>query len=206
MRHPTAQGINDLGIIDAYVRFAKGNQPTQAQFDEVKKELSIPDKIWNMYQSKKSGAFLPNDVRDNILDVVSGTYNTKARMVNPDLSAQKAIVQKNYGDRLMEEQLPHEYPILRTRTEIETEIDQLAEQGMQFAAAKREALLKGDTKLAKQLQDQYTQAVEDAKQKQKELGALKAKNWLPDYSVLYGHFGWTPGSVGKAPPAAYITQ
>ena len=200
-KHPTAQGINDLGLIDAYVRFAKGAAPNQMQIDEVKRELSLPDKIWNLYQNKKSGAFLPPDVRQNMLDVVTGTYNIRANMLNPKLRDQRTIVEHNFPNvGLIEEQKPHEYPLLRTKPVIEEEMSSLSDKGGSAATAYNAAIKAGNREEAKKLKAEFDSYASQAEKLKRELGKLASRNGIPDYKPLYGNFGWTPGSVGKIQP------
>ena len=203
--HPTAQGINDLGLIDAYVRFAKGAAPNQMQIEEVKKELSVPDKLWLMYKNKQSGAFLPPDVRQNMLDVVTGTYNLRANMLNPKLRDQRKIIDSSFPNaHLIEEQKPHEYPVLRTKPFVTKEIETLGEQASRVADEHNAAAKAGNKEKAAQLKAKYDELEAMANKARKELGKLEKRNGVPEYDVLYGNFGWTPGSVGKNQP--FLTQ
>jgi hypothetical protein len=198
MRHPTAKGINDLGLMDAYVRFAKGAAPNQMQLDEVKKELSLTDKMSTAWNNKFTGEFLSPEVRANMLDVILGTYNVRANMLNPKLRDQRKIIEANFPDaKLIDEQKPHEYPILRGKKVIEEELNLLAGKGQEAASLHNQSLQAGDKVEAGKYRKVFDEAQQEADKLRKELGKLSEKSGVPDYKVLFGNFGWTPGSVGK---------
>jgi hypothetical protein len=134
------QNITDLDLADNYIAFARGassptgagGQVTEGQYEELKKNGSLYNKLTKAITSRSSGAFLSPDDRKTMLNTLVEAYNSQARRENGKLDAFRKAMIKDYPNT-PEEKIPKDYPLLKTPEETHKEQMQAADEVRKIA-------------------------------------------------------------------------
>jgi hypothetical protein len=134
------QNITDLDLADNYIAFARGassptgagGQVTEGQYEELKKNGSLYNKLTKAITSRSSGAFLSPDDRKTMLSTLVEAYNSQARRENGKIDAFRKAMLKDYP-LTPEEKIPKDYPILKTPEETRKEQAEAADEVRKIA-------------------------------------------------------------------------
>jgi len=125
-QNPSTRNISDLDLIDNYIAFARGAGSvtgagvavTENQYNEIKKSKSVPLGVQAGIERVFNGEMLTKPERDTMLKTMLESYNNQARIVNQGTKQMRESL-KYTNRNLPEALMPHEFPLLRSQTEIE---------------------------------------------------------------------------------------
>lgn len=134
------QNITDLDLADNYIAFARGassptgsgGQVTEGQYEELKKNGSLYNKLTKAITSRSSGAFLSPDDRKTMLNTLVEAYNSQAKRENGKLDAFRNAMLKDYPN-IPKEKIPRDYPLLKTPEETRKEQIEAADEVRKIA-------------------------------------------------------------------------
>jgi hypothetical protein len=96
----------DLDAIDKFVMFARGTQPTEAQYSEIQNwTQGYLQDVKQKIEKGVEGARLSENDYETMMNLMYRAYNTTATLVNPDIQDLRDIV-KTKHPALMEKELP----------------------------------------------------------------------------------------------------
>jgi hypothetical protein len=206
--NPATQNITDLDMIDAYVAFARGAGSvtgggvavTENQYNEIKKGKSVPLAIQKSIESFFRGNYLTQPERDTMLKTMMEAYNNQARIVNRGTRQMRESLK--YTNRSLPEALmPHEYPILRTDTEINREKAIMMRNADQLEREIQR--LPVESQQHKDKSSEYENILNNLRSLGKENAVIRQNNGLPlnideiDDQVIEKSAGWRQGLFPK---------
>ena len=194
------QNITDLDLADNYIAFARGassptgagGQVTEGQYEELKKNGSLFNKLTKEVTSRTSGAFLTPDDRKTMLRTLVEAYNSQAKRENASIKNYKDAMLSDYPN-IPHTKIPQEYPLLKTPEEVEKEQKQAAEEVR---------------KIGKSLSPQERQKNKEYKDALAKLSGLSSSGELPPNAeeVNDGAYGVRAGLFGGNAPISYSYQ
>jgi hypothetical protein len=206
--NPSTQNITDLDMIDNYIAFARGAGSitgggvavTENQYNEIKHGKSIPLAVKKAIESVFNGNYLTQPERDTMMKTMMESYNNQARIVNKGTRQMRESM-KYTNRNLPEALMPHEYPILRTDTEIQREkaimmkhADQLEKEIQRLPAGSQQH---------KDKSSEYENVLNNLRSLGKESAVIRQNNGLPmnidelDEQSLDKAAGWRQGLFPK---------
>ena len=190
--------VTDLAAIDEFVTFARGTQPTEAQYGEIQNYTQgyLNDLRQKIDKGTEGARLSPDDI-NTMKNLMMETYNNTAMILNGEVGNLKTVVQKNHPE-LMGQQLPREYPILQTKSYYEQEAS-FADAAARRAHKRIESAAAGHDETAHAAAtEEYNKQLERLKQanaKAKDLeGETMPANW--EEWAKHGRGGWRRGMFG----------
>jgi hypothetical protein len=207
-QNPSTRNISDLDLIDNYVAFARGAGSvtgagvavTENQYNEIKKSKSVPLTIQAGIERAFNGEMLTKPERDTMLKTMLESYNNQARIVNQGTKQMRESLK--YTNRNIPEALmPHEFPLLRSQTEIEHDKEKSARLADRLEA-EMEKLPEGSQKRLEK-ESEHKNLIQHLKQLGREHSMVTKNNGIPlnlgdlEEQSLEKSAGWRQGLFPK---------
>ena len=207
-QNPSTRNISDLDLIDNYVAFARGAGSvtgagvavTENQYNEIKKSKSVPLTIQAGIERAFNGEMLTKPERDTMLKTMLESYNNQARIVNQGTKQMRESLK--YTNRNIPEALmPHEFPILRSQSEIERDKNQMAKRADKLET-EIEKLHEG-SQIRLEKMSEYQNLIQNLKQLGREHSMVMKNGGIPlnltdlEEQSLEKSAGWRQGLFPK---------
>jgi hypothetical protein len=180
-----AQGIYDIGLLDAYARALGGGRVTVDQAHLILQANSLADKFQIAFGKPLNGRALADDNRDAMASSITEAYNMGARQGNGVVSQlRKQHLAQGITDETF---LPQPYVLLHTQASLKEGLEKLQAEGNQVEAAVRQ---KGGG------DKEVHQALQPLLEKRKKINQeMKSKKFLTNEDEMLDTF---QGAVGGA--------
>ena len=207
-QNPSTRNISDLDLIDNYVAFARGAGSvtgagvavTENQYNEIKKSKSVPLTLQAGIERVFNGEMLTKPERDTMLKTMLESYNNQARIVNQGTKQMRESLK--YTNRNIPEALmPHEFPILRSQSEIERDKNQMAKRADKLET-EIEKLHEG-SQIRLEKMSEYQNLIQNLKQLGREHSMVMKNGGIPlnltdlEEQSLEKSAGWRQGLFPK---------
>lgn len=207
-QNPATRNISDLDLIDNYVAFARGAGSvtgsgvavTENQYNEIKKSKSVPLSLQAGIERVFNGEMLTKPERDTMLKTMLESYNNQARIVNQGTKQMRESLK--YTNRNIPEALmPHEFPILRSQSEIERDKNQMAKRADKLET-EIEKLHEG-SQIRLEKMSEYQNLIQNLKQLGREHSMVMKNGGIPlnltdlEEQSLEKSAGWRQGLFPK---------
>ena len=207
-QNPSTRNISDLDLIDNYVAFARGAGSvtgsgvavTENQYNEIKKSKSVPLSLQASIERVFNGEMLTKPERDTMLKTMLESYNNQARIVNQGTKQMRDSLK--YTNRNIPEALmPHEFPILRSQSEIERNKNQMAKRADKLET-EIEKLHEG-SQIRLEKMSEYQNLIQNLKQLGREHSMVMKNGGIPlnltdlEEQSLEKSAGWRQGLFPK---------
>jgi hypothetical protein len=190
--------VTDLAAIDEFVTFARGTQPTEAQYGEIQNYTQgyLNDLRQKIDKGTEGARLSPDDIK-TMKNLMMETYNNTAMTLNGEIGDLKSVVQKNHPD-IMTQQLPREYPILETKGYYEQEAGFASAAARQAHKKVELAAKNNDASAHKVAMDEYNNAIARLKKANDQAKSLEGEDMPANWEkwVKGGRGGWRRGMFG----------
>ena len=207
-QNPATRNISDLDLIDNYIAFARGAGSvtgggvavTENQYNEIKKSKSVPLSLQAGIERVFNGEMLTKPERDTMLKTMLEAYNNQARIVNQGTKQMRESL-KYTNRNLPEALMPHEFPLLRSQTEIEHDKNKSAKLADKLEA-EIEKLPEG-SQLRLEKMSEYQNLIQNLKQLGREHSMVTKNGGIPlnlsdlEEQSLEKSAGWRQGLFPK---------
>jgi len=207
-QNPATRNISDLDLIDNYIAFARGSGSvtgggvavTENQYNEIKKSKSVPLSLQAGIERVFNGEMLTKPERDTMLKTMLEAYNNQARIVNQGTKQMRESL-KYTNRNLPEALMPHEFPLLRSQTEIEHDKNKSAKLADKLEA-EIEKLPEG-SQLRLEKMSEYQNLIQNLKQLGREHSMVTKNGGIPlnlsdlEEQSLEKSAGWRQGLFPK---------
>lgn len=185
----------DLDAIDKFVMFARGTQPTEAQYSEIQNwTQGYLQDVKQKIEKGVEGARLSENDYETMMNLMYRAYNTTASLVNPEIQDLREIVKAKHPS-LMEKELPQAHMYYEVPSYFREKVNDAQEEMrqyhalMQLAKEQKNKAAYDDANAkyaeAKKMQDKYIQDLARAKASKKPLNKKQFKRG-----------GWKQGIFG----------
>jgi len=192
---PKSRRAVDLDAIDKFVMFARGTQPTEAQYSEIQNwTQGYLQDVKQKIEKGVEGARLSENDYETMMNLMYRAYNTTASLVNPEIQDLREIVKTKHPS-LMEKELPQVHMHYEVPSYFREKLNDAQDEMRQYHAlmdlAKKQnnkaQFDEADAKYkeAKNFQDKYIQDLARAKASKKPLNKKQFKRG-----------GWKQGMFG----------
>lgn len=190
--------VTDLAAIDEFVTFARGTQPTEAQYGEIQNYTQgyLNDLRQKIDKGTEGARLSPDDIK-TMKNLMMETYNNTAMTLNGEIGDLKSVVQKNHPD-IMTQQLPREYPILETKGYYEQEAGFASAAARQAHKKVELAAKNNDASAHKVAMDEYNNAIARLKKANDQAKSFEGEDMPANWEkwVKGGRGGWRRGMFG----------
>jgi hypothetical protein len=185
----------DLDAIDKFVMFARGTQPTEAQYSEIQNwTQGYLQDVKQKIEKGVEGARLSDNDYNTMMGLMYRAYNTTANLVNPEIEDLRDVVKTKHPS-LLEKELPQSYIPYEVPSFFKEKVADAQDEMRQAHAAMTLAKQKNDKELFAQAKSQYDDAVKMQNKYLIDLEKSKASK-KPLNMKKFKRGGWKQGLFG----------
>jgi hypothetical protein len=185
----------DLDAIDKFVMFARGTQPTEAQYSEIQNwTQGYLQDVKQKIKKGVEGARLSDNDYNTMMGLMYRAYNTTANLVNPEIEDLRDVVKTKHPS-LLEKELPQSYIPYEVPSFFKEKVADAQDEMRQAHAAMTLAKQKNDKELFAQAKSQYDDAVKMQNKYLVDLEKSKASQ-KPLNMKKFKRGGWKQGLFG----------
>jgi hypothetical protein len=185
----------DLDAIDKFVMFARGTQPTEAQYSEIQNwTQGYLNDVRQKIDKGVEGARLSDADYESMMNLMYRAYNTTAELVNPEIADLRTVVKAKHPD-LMEQELPSTYMPYEVPSYFEDKMVEAQQQMKQYHALMQDAKNKNDATTFAEAKKKYDEAKSEQDNLNNSLTKSKASRH-PLNKKAFRRGGWRQGLFG----------
>ncbi len=185
----------DLDAIDKFVMFARGTQPTEAQYSEIQNwTQGYLQDVKQKIEKGVEGARLSENDYETMMNLMYRAYNTTAKLANPEISDLREVVKAKHP-KLMEQELPHEHMYYEVPSFFKEKVGDAQDEMRQYHSLMQLAKEQNDRKAFAEAKAKYEEAVAEQNKQLKNLARAKASK-KPLNMKQFKRGGWLQGRFG----------